>query len=161
MKLSPNDAARESRTRHRVLKHDQPDSPVSVIEAAARCEAQNQAHGKGGIRCVDAGSLHVLRKALLTPPKTVPPEGFSILRISSPEDLPIRRTIAPEGAPILRSGSPEDVPSRRTDRPEGLPILSPIAPEGVLARNRCARRPPDPRAPLGPKTVCCARRHSE
>jgi hypothetical protein len=84
---------------------------------------QRTGNENGGIRCVDAGSLHVLRKALLTPPKTVPPEGFSILRISSSEDLPIRRTIAPEGAPILRSGSPEGVPSRRTCRPEGLPIL--------------------------------------
>ncbi len=47
--------------------------------------ARDQAKLKGGIRCVDAKSLHVLRKAPLTPPEPFHPKAFRSTHLQPPE----------------------------------------------------------------------------
>ena len=77
-------------------------------------------------------------------------------RLANPADHRIRRCSDPTVQFTRRCPDPADQPTRRPADPFG-----PSHPEVFRAGNLSARRPPDPRAPLGPKTVCCASRHSE
>ncbi len=126
---------------------------------------------KGGIRCSDAESLHVLRKAPLTPPGPFHPKAFR------PTPLQIRGSFATNAAPVPKTlrrkhYSRSEDPSPRVPLQIRRPFAASAAPgPKTLRYKRCsrsedpllrvlpqARRPFAAYAPPGPRTPCCARR---
>ncbi len=106
--------------------------------------ARDQAKIKGGIRCVDAKSLHGLRRAPLTPPEPFHPKAFRSTQLQIPEPFvadapPDPKTLCREHS--SRSEDPSSWTLRRIRRP--FVVNTPPSP-GSLG----ADVPPDP------KTLC-------
>ncbi len=95
-----------------------------------------QAKLKGGIRRFDAKSLHVLRRATLTPPEPFHPKAFRFTQLRLPEPFVV-------GAPP----SPKTLRREHSSRSE----------DPSLRALRQIRRPFVALAPPGPMTLCCAK----
>jgi len=104
--------------------------------AIAGRTARDQAKLKGGIRCFDAKSLHVLRRAPLTPPEPFHPKAFRSTQLRLPE-------------PFVADAPPSPKTLRRehSSRSQNLPLRT----------LRRIRRPFVANAPRDPRTLCCGR----
>jgi hypothetical protein len=126
-----------------------------------------QAKLKGGIRCFDAKSLHVLRRATLTPPEPFHPKAFRSTQLRLPETFgaivpPDPKTLCREHP--SRSGDPSARPLRRIRRP----FVANTPPDPRTLRRGRSIRSEDPLsrtllqirgpfvadAPSDPKTLC-------